>query len=82
MTPVDPQKIKVGLYLPNGDGKMSPGIHRWSDVLRLAQKTEAAGLDSVWVADHMIFRNCTTTQPRAAGNAGRCSPPSPRSPRG
>ena len=34
---------------------MSPGIHRWSDVLRLAQKAEDAGLDSVWVADHMIF---------------------------
>lgn len=56
MTPVDPQNLKVGLYLPNGDGKMSPGIHRWSDVLRLAQKTEETGLDSVWVADHMIFR--------------------------
>ena len=56
MTPVDPAKIKVGLYLPNGDGKMSPGIYRWNDVLRLAQKTEKTGLDSVWVADHMIFR--------------------------
>ena len=55
MTPVSPADIKVGLYLPNGDGKMSPGIHRWSDVLRLAQKSEDAGLDSVWVADHMIF---------------------------
>lgn len=56
MTPVDPKNVKVGLYLPNGDGLMSPGIYRWSDVLHLAQKTEAAGLDSVWVADHMIFR--------------------------
>ncbi len=55
MTPVSPAEIKVGLYLPNGDGKMSPGIHRWTDVLRLAQKAEDAGLDSVWVADHMIF---------------------------
>lgn len=55
MPPVAPADIKVGLYLPNGDGKMSPGIHRWSDVLRLAQKAEDAGLDSVWVADHMIF---------------------------
>ena len=56
MTPVDPQHVKVGLYLPNGDGKMSPGIHRWSDVLRLAQHAEGAGLDSVWVADHMTFQ--------------------------
>ncbi|MCA9859441.1 MAG: LLM class flavin-dependent oxidoreductase [Thermomicrobiales bacterium] len=56
MPKIDPANVKVGLYLPNGDGMMSPGIHRWKDVLRLAQKTEAAGLDSVWVADHMIFR--------------------------
>lgn len=56
MTPVEPQNVKVGLYLPNGDGKMSPGIYRWNDVLRLAKATEAAGLDSVWVADHMTFR--------------------------
>lgn len=55
MTPVSPSDVKVGLYLPNGDGKMSPGIYRWGDVLRLAQKAEDAGLDSVWVADHMIF---------------------------
>lgn len=57
MIPVDPRNLKVGLYLPNGDGLMSPGIHRWSDVLRLTRKTEDAGLDSVWVADHMIFRH-------------------------
>jgi len=55
MTPVLPADIKVGLYLPNGDGKMSPGIHRWTDVLRFAQKAEDAGLEAVWVADHMIF---------------------------
>lgn len=56
MTPVDPANVKVGLYLPNGDGLMSPGIHRWSDVLRLTQTAESAGLDSIWVADHMIFQ--------------------------
>lgn len=55
MPPVDPRSVKVGLYLPNGDGKMSPGIHRWSDVLRLARKAEQADLDSIWVADHMTF---------------------------
>lgn len=55
MSAVDPSQLKVGLYLPNGDGKMSPGIYRWNDVLRLTRKTEEVGLDSVWVADHMIF---------------------------
>lgn len=55
MVSVDPSSLKVGLYLPNGDGVMSPGIHRWPDVLRFTTMSEAAGLDSVWVADHMVF---------------------------
>jgi alkanesulfonate monooxygenase SsuD/methylene tetrahydromethanopterin reductase-like flavin-dependent oxidoreductase (luciferase family) len=54
--PVDAKDLKVGLYIPHGDGKMSPGIHRWSDTLAMAQAADRAGLDSVWVADHMIFR--------------------------
>jgi alkanesulfonate monooxygenase SsuD/methylene tetrahydromethanopterin reductase-like flavin-dependent oxidoreductase (luciferase family) len=48
--------LKVGLYIPNGDGYMSATINRWSDVVAMAQAAEAAGFDSVWVADHMIFR--------------------------
>lgn len=48
--------LKVGLYIPNGDGSMSGTINRWSDVLAMATAAEAAGFDSVWVADHMIFR--------------------------
>lgn len=48
--------LKVGLYIANGDGYMSGTINRWSDVLAMAQAAENAGFDSVWVADHMIFR--------------------------
>ena len=48
--------LKVGLYIPNGDGYMSGSINRWSDVLAMAKAAEDAGFDSVWVADHMIFR--------------------------
>lgn len=48
--------LKVGLYIPNGDGYMSGSINRWSDVLAMAAAAEAAGFDSVWVADHLIFR--------------------------
>lgn len=53
---IEANELKVGLYIPHGDGKMSPGIHRWADTLALTQAAEAAGLDSVWVADHMIFQ--------------------------
>jgi len=48
--------LKVGLYIPNGDGYMSGSINRWPDVLAMATAAEEAGFDSVWVADHMIFR--------------------------
>lgn len=48
--------LKVGLYIPNGDGVMGAGTERWSDVLRMATLAEDAGFDSVWVADHFIFR--------------------------
>jgi alkanesulfonate monooxygenase SsuD/methylene tetrahydromethanopterin reductase-like flavin-dependent oxidoreductase (luciferase family) len=48
--------LKVGLYIPNGAGYMSGGIHSWADTLAFAKAGEAAGFDSLWVADHMLFR--------------------------
>ena len=56
MVQANQRPIKVGLYIPNGDGYMSGSINRWSDVLAMARAAEEAGFDSVWVADHMIFR--------------------------
>ena len=58
--------LKVGLYIPNGDGYMSGSINHWSDVIAMAKAAEDAGFDSVWVADHMLFRyeGDTTTQSR------------------
>lgn len=35
-----------------GDG----GIARWSTLSELAQATEAEGLDSVWLADHLLYQ--------------------------
>lgn len=48
--------LQVGLYLPNGDGSMGAGNERWSDILRMARKAEDVGFDSLWIADHFIFR--------------------------
>lgn len=48
--------LKVGLYIPHGEGSMGGGTERWSDVLRMARHAEDVGFDSVWVADHFIFR--------------------------
>jgi alkanesulfonate monooxygenase SsuD/methylene tetrahydromethanopterin reductase-like flavin-dependent oxidoreductase (luciferase family) len=52
---VRPQDLKVGLYIPNGDGSMTTTAKHWNDILELSVAAEHAGLDSVWVADHMIF---------------------------
>lgn len=48
--------MKIGLYIPNGDGSMSGSINRWSNIVAMAQAAEEAGFDSVWVADHLVFR--------------------------
>jgi alkanesulfonate monooxygenase SsuD/methylene tetrahydromethanopterin reductase-like flavin-dependent oxidoreductase (luciferase family) len=48
--------LKLGLYIPNGDGPMGNGIARWRDVLAMARRAEEVGFDSVWVADHTLFR--------------------------
>jgi alkanesulfonate monooxygenase SsuD/methylene tetrahydromethanopterin reductase-like flavin-dependent oxidoreductase (luciferase family) len=48
--------LKIGLYIPNGDGPMGNGVARWQDVLALARRAEDVGFDSVWVADHTLFR--------------------------
>jgi alkanesulfonate monooxygenase SsuD/methylene tetrahydromethanopterin reductase-like flavin-dependent oxidoreductase (luciferase family) len=53
---VGKRPLKVGLYIPNGEGVMGAGSPRWSDVLRMARRAEDAGFDSVWVADHFLFR--------------------------
>jgi alkanesulfonate monooxygenase SsuD/methylene tetrahydromethanopterin reductase-like flavin-dependent oxidoreductase (luciferase family) len=35
---------------------MAGGVHRWQEILAFARHAEEVGFDSIWVADHMIFR--------------------------
>jgi alkanesulfonate monooxygenase SsuD/methylene tetrahydromethanopterin reductase-like flavin-dependent oxidoreductase (luciferase family) len=46
--------VKVGLMLPmhEGDG----GIASWPTLRELALTAEAQGLDSIWVADHLLYQ--------------------------
>lgn len=57
--------LKVGLYIPNGDGYMSGSVNRWADVLAMATAAEEAGFDSIWVADHMLFDFPHDDQPQS-----------------
>ena len=47
--------MDVGLVLPMGD-KPGTGVpSSYGDISRLALDVEAAGLDSVWVFDHLLI---------------------------
>lgn len=48
--------LRIGLNIPNGTGYMAQGVYRWKQILQFAQVAEEVGFDSVWVADHMLFR--------------------------
>lgn len=48
--------LKVGVTLPVSEGGVAGKTPGWSEILALAQTAEAAGFDSVWVPDHMIFK--------------------------
>ncbi len=49
--------LKVGLVLPFRERQMEGATPRWADILAMAQRAEAIGLDSVWLADHLIFQS-------------------------
>jgi alkanesulfonate monooxygenase SsuD/methylene tetrahydromethanopterin reductase-like flavin-dependent oxidoreductase (luciferase family) len=42
--------------LPISEGQMEGGVARWTDILAMAQTAEAVGFDSLWLADHFIYR--------------------------
>ncbi len=48
--------MKIGLMLPIGQQELLAGPDRWSRLRDLALAAESSGLDSVWCADHLLFR--------------------------
>ena len=48
--------MKIGALLPLNDLD-GPGGSRWPTIRELAVAAEQAGLDSLWVYDHLMFRN-------------------------
>ncbi|HEV2006185.1 MAG TPA: LLM class flavin-dependent oxidoreductase, partial [Candidatus Limnocylindrales bacterium] len=49
--------MKVGIMLPVGDGDWPSGPPAWRDFAEIARSAEAEGLDSIWVADHLLYRD-------------------------
>ena len=55
--------MKIGLMLPIGQQELLAGPDRWSLFREMALATESSGLDSVWCADHLLFRHDETAEP-------------------
>lgn len=48
--------MKVGLMLPIGEQEKTGRTLPWSELREMALAAEESGLDSIWAADHLIFR--------------------------
>lgn len=49
--------MKIGLMLPIGQQEPLVGPDRWSLFREMTLAADAGGLDSVWCADHLLFRH-------------------------
>jgi probable F420-dependent oxidoreductase len=49
--------VKVGLMLPIGEQEKTTRTLPWSALREMALAAEESGLDSVWAADHLVFRD-------------------------
>ena len=50
------RRLKVGLILPDTEREMGGATARWSDLAQMARMAEQLGFDSIWNADHLIYR--------------------------
>ena len=48
--------LKVGLILPDTEREMGGATAGWSDLAAMARMAEDLGFDSIWNADHLIYR--------------------------
>jgi alkanesulfonate monooxygenase SsuD/methylene tetrahydromethanopterin reductase-like flavin-dependent oxidoreductase (luciferase family) len=49
--------MKVGVMLPIGETDGPDGAPTWADITAVARAAEDGGLDSVWLADHFLYRD-------------------------
>ncbi|WP_329004874.1 LLM class flavin-dependent oxidoreductase [Kribbella sp. NBC_00709] len=50
--------MKIGVMLPLGAGDgPGGGMPGWKDVRAVAEAADQSGLDSVWIADHFLYRD-------------------------
>src|SRR5687768_16546259 len=44
--------LKVGFHLPEVEREVS-----WRELMAMARRGEEIGFDSIWVGDHLLYRN-------------------------
>ncbi len=49
-------RLKIGVHLPFSERQMQGATPGWRDILALARRAEEVGFDSLWIADHLLFR--------------------------
>ena len=59
--------LKVGLLLPIGEGMIGDRTPAWREINAMARQAEAAGFDSIWVNDHLLFDLADPVKPRYGG---------------
>jgi probable F420-dependent oxidoreductase len=59
--------LKIGLTLPTMENWMDGITPRWSHLRAMAQHAEAAGFDSIWVNDHLLYRPGAAGEPSHGG---------------
>jgi alkanesulfonate monooxygenase SsuD/methylene tetrahydromethanopterin reductase-like flavin-dependent oxidoreductase (luciferase family) len=47
-----PRRLKIGVQLPEVEY-----VVRWPELREMARRAEAIGLDSIWVGDHLLYRD-------------------------
>lgn len=57
------RSLKVGVFLPLIEDPTRTGVTSWSELRAMAETAEAVGFDSLWVPDHVIFRDRTPGYP-------------------
>lgn len=48
--------MKIGVHLPFSERQMQGVTPGWRDIVGIAQRAEDVGFDSLWIADHLLFR--------------------------
>src|SRR5438067_10773188 len=50
------QRMKIGIVLDIGEGSLEGRTPTFRDLRGMAQVAEQVGFDSLWLADHLLYR--------------------------